>query len=98
MSLDHWGLSDRIDNISLVTDAVLMSKCACTLSPLLFWVLSFICPVGDGDILGSHRWVAELLKEAGGEFAAVPVRPCFAATGPPPLTIIVARDTTGDPL
>lgn len=99
MFLDHWGLSDRIDNISLVTDAVLMSKCACiALPPLLSRVLSFISPVGDGDVLGSHRWVAELLKEAGGEFAAVPVRPCFAAASPPPLTIIAARDTTGDPL
>lgn len=98
MSLDHWGLSDRIDRISLVTDAVLMSKRTCIAPlPLPYRFLSFTCLVGDGDPLGFHRWVAEMLQEAGGEFAAVPVRSYLSAAGSQ-LTTVIALNTTGDSL
>jgi salicylate hydroxylase len=78
---NYWGMHDKVGNIGVVTERIVMSRrtrhfplCLVVFTTLLY------CAglVENAYLLGIHCWEHEMLEEAGGEFIALYVRaPCI---------------------
>jgi salicylate hydroxylase len=74
---NYWGMRDRLDEIGIVTDRVIMSRrTRCSPSRLSHPLTAspHYCAVETAYLLGIHSWEHEMLQEAGGEFMALCVR------------------------
>jgi hypothetical protein len=74
---NYWGMRDKVDEIGIVTDRVIMSRrMRCSPSRLSSFVTAspHYFTVETAYLLGIHCWEHEMLQEAGGEFIAICVR------------------------
>jgi hypothetical protein len=67
-------MRDKVDEIGVVTDRVVMSRRTRCSSSHPVTASSHYCAVETAYLLGIHCWEHEILQEAGGEFMALCVR------------------------
>lgn len=70
--LFHWGWEEEIRAISLTSDSIVLFLCE-WLCVELSGSPTHLLVDHDGEVIGTHQWEEEVLKETGGEYLYVKV-------------------------